>query len=296
MQRDLSSFERMLVPPVVVDLKMLKTGGLQTQYNFYLKDLSKHLPKHDPVRGEIDAQVRSIELYFRQRGAELDKRFQQIELLLRQHERDTVYIAHKLSPKRTITASDDAYIFTPQVRVSFLDKRFDRKFSVVYNAVGNSDPLSNEHTGIDGVHSTHQYDQSQNIIAYVTELEYSHDGGSYGPNTAPVEIIMSRTAQNPARLEITTLHCQCGRYCPTIRGRLPPMQGGYTVKCDGYGVHVEVRLTFEAFSGRYYNTIDTSVVVVRPPWQPKPRPLPGPETSKTKSRLLERLRKFESEK
>jgi hypothetical protein len=232
-----SVFLRMMHSPVVVPVRLLRDEvGSATAL---LAEMGNEIPF-----GDWEYSSLTNERLLRGRFGVIQKYLQELRVT------ESIYIAQNHF-RRQQRDTGLVYCHFPLLRVQSVMREPSRKFSLSCPA------LDFPHVELHEI-STARFDASQQIVQiFLTE---SYNG--HGPNLSPAQIILARSTHDETRLELVEIRCHCETFWKCSSTILEPqMDGNSFVRCNGFRVEMQVRVSHEKFIGKLFNVINVSVQV-----------------------------------
>jgi hypothetical protein len=252
-QADGASFVRVMYAPVVVPVKQIM-GKIDIATTL-LSEVGKSMSfsSWEYGGGEIINQKM------------LNERFETIEKYLTQkvHIPAGIYIAQNIqnTPHRQQQTGAYAYCYFPSLKID-IPQNFLRP-QLKHRRFFLACPSLIEYPPIDVCEiSTFKLNtqQHQHSSIFLTERLFQQEG----PYTAPASLTLSRSNYDPTRLEVQEIQCHCekdGATTPKCSSAVfeEGMHGTTFVRCHGYGLEMQVRISQSRISRRMFNVITVTV-------------------------------------
>jgi hypothetical protein len=237
-------FIRVMRAPIVVPVKQIR-DEIGTA-NALLSEISSSIYFGGWEYGASENEIR------------LMNRFETIKKYLEEVRVGSIYIAQNIV-RRQQRYDANAYCYFPKLVVErVIPPHFPplgRRFSL------SCPVLEFPHVDLWQI-STAKFDASQqNIEIFLTEL-YKEQGA----DTSPAQVILSRSRQDATRFEVIEIRCQCSNASKCSSEIFEPwMAGSSFVKCAGYGVEMQVRISYNRIAGKLFNVVNFTVKIFGAP-------------------------------
>jgi hypothetical protein len=238
-----SYFVRVMHAPVVVPVKQIRDEvGPATRL---LSEIGNHIPfgdwEYSRLKNEqlLMTRMENIQKYLQE--LRVAKSIYIAQNIIRRQRRD-VSKAYCYFPLLVVRSDIPHYLTRPARRFSLVCPALEMPYVDLWET------------------STARFDISQQSLEiFLTEMHKEQ-----GPHTSPAQVIMKRSWHDATRYEVVQMRCHCetaGKHRCSSAIFEPGMADCSFVRCYGYGVEMQVRISHDMIAGKLFNVVNITVKV-----------------------------------